>query len=304
MNDPIATTSTTPAAVDEFEAHRHRLFGIAYRMLGQVSESEDAVQDTWLRWNAADHSTIVTPAAWLTTVVTRIALDRLTSAQRQRETYVGPWLPEPLVAVDDDPADHVELAESLSMAFLHLLERLDPIERAVFLLREVFGHDYAHVAATVDRGEANCRQIVHRAKARLDPDRPVRLEPGPGEERRLLDSFLGAAVNGDVDGLRTLLADEVVLWSDGGADHHAARRPVLGAVRVANFVRGIAARGLERYSSLHAEYARINGDPGFLVHGDGVLFSAMVFELCPEGIAGIYSVVNTDKLAHLAAEAD
>lgn len=296
----MTTGAGTTSAALEFEAHRHYLFGIAYRMLGQVSEAEDAVQDTWLRWDAADRAAIERPAAWLTTVVSRIALDRLKSAQRQRETYVGPWLPEPLVATDDDPADHAELADSLSLAFLHLLERLDPIERAAFLLREVFGHDYADIAATIDRSEANCRQIVHRAKERLAPDRPVRFDPGPDEERRLLDTFLGAAITGDLDALRELLTADVVVWNDGGPHQHAARRPVLGPDRVAVFIRGIAAKRERLHGSLRIEHARINGDPGFLLYGDDQLFTAMAFELRPDGIAGIYAVLAADKLAHLA----
>ena len=292
-----------PDAVAEFESHRHHLFGIAYRMLGQVSEAEDAVQDAWLRWDAADRSTIERPVAWLTTVVSRISLDRLKSAQHQRETYVGPWLPEPLLAaVDDptgDPEQHAELADSLSLAFLHLLERLDPIERAAFLLREVFGHDYADVAATVDRSETNCRQIVHRAKERLDPDRPVRFDPGPDEERRLVDSFLGATLSGDLDGLRAMLADDVVVWSDGGAKQYAARRPVLGRERAAIFITGIAGKRERLHDTIRVEYTRINGDPGILVYGDDHLFMAMAFELRPDGIGGIYSILNADKLDHL-----
>jgi len=285
--------------VAEFEEHRRRLFGVAYRMLGEVSAAEDVVQDAWLRWDAADRQTIERPAAWLTTVVSRLALDRLKSAQHQRETYVGPWLPEPLVAADDDPADHAELADSLSFAFLHLLERLDPVERAAFLLREVFGHDYVDVAATLDRSEANCRQVVHRAKERLDPDRPARFDPGPDEERRLVDSFLAASMMGDLDTLRSILTDDVIVWSDGGAKQRAARRPVLGIDRVITFVRSIATRKIAAFTDLQIEHARINGDPGVLIIGDGEVFSAMAFELRPDGIASIYTIINTDKLAHL-----
>ena len=287
------------ARAEGFEEHRHHLFGVAYRMLGGVAEAEDVVQEAWLRWDGADREAIDRPRAWLTTVVSRIAIDRLRSAQVRRETYVGPWLPEPILTSPDDPADHAELAESLSVAFLTMLERLDPVERAAFLLREVFGHDYDEVAATIDRSTTNCRQIVHRAKARLGPDRPARFDPGPDEERRLLDSFLAAAITGDLDSLHGVLAEDVVAWSDGGANQHAARRPILGRQRVALFARGIAAKREQMHAELLVEHARINGAPGFLAYADGDLFMTMAFDIGADGIVAIHSVVNPDKLAHL-----
>ena len=282
-----------------FEEHRHHLFGVAYRMLGRVTEAEDVVQETWLRWDRADRSAIDRPRAWLTTVASRIAIDRLRSAQARRETYVGPWLPEPIVTADDEPADHAVLADSLSVAFLTMLERLDPVERAAFLLREVFGHDYDEVAATIDRSAANCRQIVHRAKARLGPDRPVRFDPGPDEERRLLDSFLAAAFTGDLDGLHNVLAEDVVAWSDGGANQHAARRPILGRQRVAIFAKGIAGRREQMHSELRVDHARVNGAPGFVAYADGEIFMTMAFDIGPDGIRAIHSVLNPDKLEHI-----
>lgn len=285
----------------EFEEHRHHLFGVAYRMLGRVAEAEDVVQETWLRWNEADRTAIERPKAWLTTVGSRIAIDRLRSAQARREAYVGPWLPEPIVTSPDDPAEHAELAESLSIAFLTMLERLDPVERAAFLLREVFGHDYDEVAATIDRSSVNCRQIVHRAKERLGPDRPARFDPGPEAERRLLDSFMAAAVGGDLDALHRVLAEDVVAWSDGGVKQHAARRPVVGRDRVAIFVRGIASKRSLLHSELRVEHARVNGAPGFLVYGDGEVFMTMAFDIGADGIKTIHSVLNPDKLDHLRA---
>lgn len=290
------TASADPA---DFEEHRHHLFGVAYRMVGRVTEAEDVVQEAWLRWNAADRTTIERPRAWLTTVVSRLAIDRLRSAQVRREAYVGPWLPEPLVAVDDDPADHAELAESLSLAFLTMLERLDPVERAVFLLRDVFGHDYDEIAAIVDRSATNCRQIVHRAKERLGPDRPARFAASPADERRLLDSFLAAAVAGDVDALHGVLAADVVAWSDGGAAQHAARRPIVGRDRVALFVRGIAARRARMDSALRVEHARVNAAPGFVAYADDEPFMTMAFDIGPDGIRAIHSVLNPEKLEHI-----
>ncbi|MEM7275204.1 MAG: RNA polymerase sigma-70 factor [Actinomycetota bacterium] len=283
-----------PDATEVFEANRHHLFGVAYRMLGSVAEAEDAVQEAWLRWSAAEWEGVRNPRGWLTTVVGRLALDRLRSAQHRRETYVGPWLPEPLVRLDDDPADHAELADTLSLAFLTMLERLDPVERAAFLLREVFGHGYDEVARTVDRSETACRQIVHRAKERLDPDRPVRFDPGPDEERRLVDSFLAAALGGDVDGLHGLLAEDVVAWSDGGPNRRAARNPIIGRDRVGIFITGIAGR---RADDLAIAHVRVNGGPGIAVTEGGAPLMVMSFQLSPTGIQSIHAVLAPEKLA-------
>jgi len=290
----------TDPAVDAFESHRHHLFAVAYRMLGSVGEAEDAVQETWIRWAAADQDSINRPRGWMTTVVGRLCVDRLRSAQKRRETYVGPWLPEPLVQPDDDPAEHVALADSLSMAFLELLERLDPVERAAFLLREVFAEDYADVARVIDRSETACRQIVHRAKQRLGPDRPVRFDPGPDEERRLVDSFFAAAFAGDLDALHEVLCDDVVAWSDGGAARHAARRPVVGVHRVGLFAQGITRRALGGGGDVTLRSLRVNGDPGMAVFVDGTLDLVVAFELAPEGVRTIRSVLNPEKLAHVA----
>lgn len=295
MSDPRPESMDT----DVFESHRHHLFGVAYRMLSSVSDAEDAVQETWIRWAAADQAAIRNPRGWLTTVIGRISVDRHRSAQKRREAYVGPWLPEPLLVVDDDPADHAALADTLSLAFLSLLERLDPVERAAFLLREVFGESYTDVAAAIDRTEPACRQIVHRAKERIDPDRPVRFEPGEDEERRLVDSFLAAASTGDIDALQEVLCDDVVIWSDGGAKQHAARRPILGAQRAAMFVVGIVRRGDRVAESIEIDHVRVNGDPGIAAIVDGALFLVMAFELDPAGIRALRIVLNPDKLDHL-----
>lgn len=304
---PSAASSADDQAAAAFEAHRHHLFGVAYRMLGSVTESEDAVQETWLRWAEADRAAINSPRGWLTTVITRLTVDRLRSAQHRRETYVGPWLPEPMVRPDlgtssgvhDDPAEHAELADSLSIAFLAMLERLDPVERAAFLLREIFGHGYDEVAPMVDRSEVACRQIVHRAKERLGPDRPVRFDPGPAEERRLVDSFLGAAMTGDIEGFRNVLTEDVVMWSDGGPDRRAARKPIVGIDRVTTFVINIAGRSDSLGGELSMHHVRVNEAPGVAIHVDNDVYMVMAFDIGPDGIRNVHSMLNPDKLGHL-----
>ena len=292
---------------DDFERERRRLFSIAYRMLGSVAEAEDVVQDAWLRFDAQDDAAAIhNPAAWLTTVTTRLAIDRLRSARHRREVYVGPWLPEPLVESDPtaDPALHAELADSLSIAFLVLLERLDPVERAAFLLREVFGSTYDDVAEAVDRSVPATRQIVHRAKERLDPDRPVRFEAEPADEQRLLDGFLEAAIGGDLERFRSVLHEDAIAWSDGGANQRAARYPVVGAERIALFFKGIAKKGFELGVSIDIDRVRVNGAPGLTIHLDRELYLTAGFDLAPDDsgdvrIAAIHSVLNPDKLRHL-----
>ncbi|MEM9652611.1 MAG: RNA polymerase sigma-70 factor [Actinomycetota bacterium] len=297
------------AAAVEFEEHRHHLFGVAYRMLGSVAEAEDAVQETWLRWAAADRAGITSPRGWLTTVISRLSVDRLRSAQHRREAYVGPWLPEPIVRSEvgpagpaPDPAEHAELADSLSIAFLTMLERLDPVERAAFLLREVFGHGYDEVAPMVDRSEVACRQIVHRAKERLGPDRPVRFDPGPQEERRLVDSFLTAAMTGDVDGLREVLAEDVIAWNDGGPERRAARKPVIGVDRVTTFVINIAGRSERLGDAVSFHHARVNEAPGVVVEADGFVSLVLAFDIGPDGIRTFHTMLNPAKLAHVRLE--
>lgn len=285
---------------DTFETNRSRLFAVAYRMLGSVAEAEDVVQDAWLRFDAHDGVTIENPAAWLTTVTTRLAIDKLRSARMTREQYVGPWLPEPIVT--DDPADHAVLAESISLAFLTMLERLDPVERAAFLLREVFALPYAEIGATLDRSEAGCRQIVHRAKERLDPDRPARYQPSPEEEQRLLDGFQLALFTGDVDLLSSLLAEDVIAWSDGGASRRAARRPILGRERVVPYLLNLAKRYLDPTVALGLEMVPLNGDPGVIISVDGEVELAMTIELGPSGVVALRSVLNPRKLDHLRGD--
>src|SRR5882672_1483127 len=223
-----------------FASARPLLFSIAYRMLGSVMDAEDLVQDAYLRWQEAPETDVRSPRAYLTTIVTRLAINHLRAARTKRDTYVGPWLPEPLVT--KDTPDTVELAESLSMAFLVLLERLSPIERAVFLLHEVFDFEYAEIARMVDKTEANCRQLLARARKRVGAP-SARFEADPAQAQRLTQRFTEASVAGDMDGLLAVLAEDITLWADGGGKAKgAALKPVYGAASVARFVLGIMDR--------------------------------------------------------------
>lgn len=275
-----------------FEQHRPRLTGVAYGMLGSVMEAEDVVQDAWLRWADADVEGVDNPAGWLTTVVTRLAIDRLRSARARREAYVGPWLPEPVID-EGDPAERVAEAEALSMALLTALERLNPVERAVFLLREVFDLDYPEIADVVDRSPTNCRQIASRARDRVgDPGRHHR--PPPAREREIVGAFETALRSGDLDGLQAVLAEDVVLWSDGGEAVRAARHPVVGRDRVARFLLGVARQAPP---GIEAAQASVNGDPGFVVRVGGTPYVVMALEVTDGGIVGVRNLLNPEKLA-------
>jgi RNA polymerase sigma-70 factor (ECF subfamily) len=284
-----------PLAV--FEGERRRLFGIAYRMLGSVSEAEDVLQDAWLRWHEVDPATVENPSAFLVSMVTRLSLDALGAARNRLTDYVGPWLPEPLVQGDGrqgsaDPEALQELAEHLSTAFLLLLERLSPVERAVFLLREPFGYSYREIGEIVGKSEMACRQIERRARQRLDAEgRPAPTDPE--EHDRLLRSFLQATREGDVEGMVRLLAQDAVLYSDGGGKVHAARKPVAGAETISRFLLGLArAAG----PGLETRFARINGTTGAMLFLDGELRNVMTVEVEEGAIRRIFIVVNPEKL--------
>ena len=284
---------------DPFEQSRPRLVGLAYRMLGTMAEAEDVVQDTWLRWHALGdgRAAIARPEAWLTTVASRVALDRLKSARVQRETYVGPWLPEPL-SHSPDPADAAELADSLTFGFLTVLERLSPIERAVFLLADVFALPFDEIAAAVQRSVPACRQIAHRAREHVR-DGHRRVDRDAVERTDLVDAFLRACALGDLAGLRTVLAADVVLISDGGAQRRAARRPVVGFDRVARLVFNLARR-LPPGALL--TIAPINGEPGFVVAEQaGTVAFAMSFEVVDGSVTQLRLVVNPAKLNAVSA---
>lgn len=279
---------------DVFEAQRQRLTAVAYGMLGQLMDAEDVVQDAYLRWRKTDRASVDNPTAFLTTVTTRLAIDRLRSAQRRRETYVGTWLPEPVVR-EADPGDIVADAERISLAFLTALERLNPIERAVLLLRDVFDLDYGDVANVIDRSPTNCRQIAARAREHVGDDgRSVRRSTE--REQELLAAFVAAMGAGDVDQLTRTLADDVTLWSDGGGKARAARHPILGVDRVARFLMGIRKNGRP---GDRMGFVTANGDPAIYMQRDGAPFALTVLRAAESGIVGVHSVLNPDKLAHL-----
>jgi RNA polymerase sigma-70 factor (ECF subfamily) len=286
--------ATDRIGTETLERERGRLFAIAYGMLGATAEAEDVVQEAYARWHQADRSAVSSPPAFLTTVVTRLAIDRLRSAERRRVDYVGPWLPEPLVS-NLDPADVVTEAERLSLALLATLERLDPVERAVFLLRDVFDLDYAEIAETVGKKEVNCRQIARRARARLDE--PVRrYRATRDEEDELLRAFVAAAQAGEIERLMALLARDAIVWTDGGGKVLAALNPVEGAGRVARYVIGIAGKAP---AGIQVVPVRVNGDPGFQTETADGPTGVVAFELAEGVILGIRIVVNPDKLRHL-----
>lgn len=282
---------------DPFEAERSRLQAVAYRMLGSTADAEDVVQEAWLRWarlGSEGQAAIERPAAWLTTVASRLSLDKLKSAQRQREEYIGPWLPEP-VLTDGDPAMAAELAESLTIGFLAVLERLAPVERAVFLLADVFAEPYSAIAPVVDRSEEACRQIASRARRHVREDRHG-FEPVAARRDDLVHAFMAACTFGQVDDLRRVLGDDVVLISDGGRDVHAARRPVVGVSRVSRLLHNLSSRlPADAVAELHA----VNGEPGLVFTRGGIVWLVMAFEMRHDRIAAIRLVLNPAKLAGL-----
>ena len=278
--------------VEDFERHRSLLFSIAYRMLGSVAEAEDAVQEAYLRWREVPEKEVRSPRSYLSAVVTRLSINRLRSARARREEYVGPWLPEPLVSEwGEDAGLQTELDETLSMAFLVLLESLNPVERAVFLLREVFDYDYAEISRIVEKSEDNCRQIAHRARSAVATRRP-RFEISPEHERRLTERFVEAATSGDMEGLVTLLSEDVTLWSDGGGKVAAAPYPIHGPERVSRFLVGIP-RTLPGFS---ARAVRVNGGPGAIGYVNGDPRGVVALDVAEGRIRGVRIVVNPDKL--------
>jgi RNA polymerase sigma-70 factor (ECF subfamily) len=280
------------ASTAVFEGERPRLIGLAYRMLGTVTDAEDVVQEAWFRWQSAPPGQVDRPGAWLTTVTTRIALDHLRSSRRRRQDYVGPWLPEPLVA-EDGPDDAAVLAESLRLGFLTVLDQLKPTERAVFLLADVFCVPFAEIATTVGKSESACRQIASRARRRVR--KPVSARDR-GSERAVVDALLAAVAIGDIDTVLATLAPDVVCIADGGASRRAARRPVLGAHRVARLLVNLT----HRYSGQWAARpASVNGDIGVVISVAGTVDLVTAFEVQGDRVATIRMVRNPDKLVHV-----
>ncbi len=278
-------------ALESFAALRPLLFAIAYRMLGTAAEADDVLQDAWLRWDKANPELIESHKAWLTTVVTRLCLDRLKSARATREHYVGPWLPEPVKTEERSDPD------SMSIAFLVLLERLTPLERAAYLLHEVFDYSHAEVATVLDREEAACRQLFHRAQSHIREGRP-RFTPTRDDHERLLHSFVDALSSGNLDKLEATLASDATLWSDGGGRVHAARRPLHGAKPIARLFFNVATRfWLGRDQTF--EVVEVNGWPALVGHLDGVTNIVISIETDGEHITAIRNILNPEKLQRI-----
>jgi RNA polymerase sigma-70 factor (ECF subfamily) len=276
-----------------FSALRARLFATAYRMLGTRADAEDVVQDAWLRWHDSARAEVRSPEAWLVTITTRLAIDRLRARLAERESYVGWWLPEPIVELDQQtPESSAELASEVSMAFLWVLQRLSPEERAAFLMRQVFDHDYADIAAMLDKSEAACRQMVHRAQQRVQQQQP-RFDVPKEQHHALLGRFMAAAQSGDRAAMKAMLADDVQLVADGGGKVNSYLRVLHGAGRVAG-----SFWSLENKYPQQVLYrqARVNGEPGLLRYVDGLLESAQSFRIEDGRIAAVFIVRNPDKL--------
>ncbi|MGE9694664.1 RNA polymerase sigma-70 factor [Streptomyces sp. NRRL F-5630] len=287
-------------SVREFETERPRLFGLAYRMLGSAQEAEDVVQEAYLRWAGTDRAAVRTPAAWLTTTVTRLCLTVLDSARARRERYVGPWLPEPVLTSGGalGPMESSEQREEVSSALLLLLERLSPPERAVYVLRHAFGYGHREIAGMLGLSEPGARQHLRRARARLAEER-ARYAVESERQRALVETFLAASRAGDVRELVSLLAEEVSWWSDGGGRVSAARKIVVGRERVTGLLRKALEKGL-----VGAEFrpAEINGEAALVIFADGRLAGVVQISGGAEGITQIRAVLNPEKLTYLAGQ--
>lgn len=284
-----------------FEEHRPRLTRLAYRMLGSLPDADDVVQDAYLRWSQDDRAGVRSPRAYLSAVVTRLCIDRRQSIEERKKSYIGPWLPDPVVEDRAPaPADRLEVAESVSMALLLVLESLSPVERAAFLLRRVFDYDYGEIAEILGKTEVNCRQLVSRAEGQIHRRRP-RFEARPEEAERLTSAFLAACSSGDMQGLLDILTPDAVLLSDGGGKASAALVPVVGADRIARLFLGLMKKAR---AGLDIRQVRVNGQPGLLVAIDGQVIQVMTFDIDQGRITACYVVRNPDKLARVAMPTD
>jgi RNA polymerase sigma-70 factor (ECF subfamily) len=298
-----------PDAAGVFDEHRGLLTSVAYRVLGSVTDAEDAVQEAWLRWSGVDHSEVNDPRAFLVRVTTRLAIDRLRRAKTRREAYVGPWLPEP-VLTGQDPSEDAAMAESISMAMLVVLETLSPLERAVFVLREAFGMPHSEIADVLGRNEEAVRQLASRARAHVH-ERRSRFDADQIEQRRVTERFIEATSTGDLEGLMAVLAPGVELVADGGGRALAPRRPVRGAEKVARFLFAVVteeqtARFLESVGSdpsggTHVHLAEVNGAPGVVITARGEPVSALVLDVSGGMVVTIRLVANPEKLAGVRA---
>ncbi|MBM7805904.1 RNA polymerase sigma-70 factor (ECF subfamily) [Geodermatophilus bullaregiensis] len=291
--------SAPDAGLAAFDRHRRLLFTVAYQMLGSIADAEDVVQDAWLRWSSAARDDVADPRAYLVQVTSRLALDRLGSARSRRETYVGPWLPEPLLTDEAarGPEEAAELGEQVSLALLVVLETLTPVERAVFVLREVFGLPVAEVAAALGRSESAVRQQAHRAREHVEARRP-RFDTDRRTQRQVTERFLAAAAGGDVAELVALLAPDVVLVTDGGGRAKAALRPITGRDKVLRFLRATAAEGMAM-PDLGIEVTDLNGAPGVVVRTGGEPYMTMSLVVADGRVEQVLVVRNPEKLAGL-----
>nr|RAW03739.1 RNA polymerase subunit sigma-24 [Aerococcus urinae] len=301
MQRQHASAAGTAEAI--FARHRPRIFAVAYRLTGTVSDAEDVVQETWLRWTRTDPSDIHSPEAWLVTTAGRLGIDHLRRVRARRESYVGPWLPEPIVEIagrmpEPTPEDRLSLADDVSIALLHVLERLAPEERAAFLLHEAFDYGYGELAALLGKSEAACRQIVSRARRRVSDDRP-RFDASAGEHRRLANAFSRALATENPGALIACLRDDAVLYSDGGGKAAAALNPIYSADRIARFFVGISKKAA---IEIAPESVIVNGKPGFVLLTEGHVHSVACLDIDENGrIATIFVMRNPDKLARAAA---
>jgi RNA polymerase sigma-70 factor (TIGR02957 family) len=278
-----------------FITYKSLLFSLAYRMLGSVQDAEDIVQDAYITWSEQTLNQVQNPKAYLCKIVTNRCIDLLKSARKQREAYVGPWLPEPLLTDnDDDPALHYVMKESLSTAYLLLLEQLSETERAVFLLREVLEYDYHLIAEVVGKSSSNCRQIFHRAKKAIGNHSTA--QSSPPKASALTEQFVSAVISGNVSKLLSLLAVDAKLLSDGGGKTKAALVPIMGSERISRFYMGIMAKAKEDFSF---KYMIVNGEPGIVLYAEQRVFGVLSFQIKNDLIQNIYWVVNPDKLTHL-----
>jgi RNA polymerase sigma-70 factor (ECF subfamily) len=289
-----------------FDAHRTHLLNLAYRMLGEMAAAEDVVQEAWVRWRTANPADIRNPRAWLSAVTVRLSLDALRKLRARRETYVGPWLPEPILPDDmrafaaDGPAEKAELASDLSLALLHVLERLAPEERAAFVLREAFDCDYAEIASVLGKSEPACRQLVSRARERVKANR-ARFPASKEAHRNLLLRFAQAAAASDPREVTALLAPDAIAYSDGGGVMPAALKPIYGADKIARFITGLR-RKFYSNATFDVQMEEVNGEPGLALYADRTFVGIVTIETDGEQIIAIYILRNPDKLARFRRE--
>ncbi|MDH6437877.1 RNA polymerase sigma factor (sigma-70 family) [Streptomyces sp. SAI-144] len=293
----------TEEATGVFVEHRELLFGVVYNMLGSVTDTEDVLQDTWLSWSRRGAGGIDNPRAYLVRIAVNHALQRRAVVNRRRETYVGPWLPEPLVTDEAGADDPALRTESVSLAMLVVLESLSPLERAVFVLHEVFGYAHTEIAEIIDRTPAAVRQLAHRARAHVHARRPL-YEARPRVRREATERFVRAAVGGDIAELMEILAPDVTVWTDGGGMRKQALRPVHGREKAARLLNGYAKRGGARALGLELRYRRVNGDDAAVLFDHDSPYAVIVLDLTPEGdrVSNLFVVTNPDKLTHVHKE--